>query len=60
MRINTEDFTLKKNYLQKYKFLIHEYELVKAKKHPRYRFAYEFYEAHDTDRRSSQLVACSS
>ncbi|HYQ55760.1 MAG TPA: integrase core domain-containing protein [Draconibacterium sp.] len=52
MRINTEDLTLKKNYLQKYKFLIHEYELVKTKKHPHYRFAYEFYKAHDTDRRS--------
>lgn len=52
MRINTEDLTLKKNYLQKYKFLIKEYELVKQNQHPRYRFAYEFYEAHDTDRRS--------
>lgn len=52
MRINTEDLTLKKNYLQKYKFLISEYELVKQKQHPRYRFVYEFYKAHDTDRRS--------
>jgi transposase InsO family protein len=52
MRINTSDLTLKKNYLQKYRFLIKEYELVKQKRHPRYQFAQEFYEAHDTDRRS--------
>ena len=52
MRINTQDLTLKKNYLQKYRFLIKEYELVKQNLHPRYRFAQEFYKAHDTDRRS--------
>ena len=52
MRINTSDLTLKKNYLQKYRFLINEYELVKQKKHTRFRYAKEFYEAHDTDRRS--------
>ena len=52
MRINTQDLTLKKNYLQKYRFLINEYELVKQNKHPSFRFAQEFYKAHDTDRRS--------
>ena len=52
MRINTQDLTLKKNYLQKYRFLIKEYELVKQNKHPSYRYAQEFYKAHDTDRRS--------
>ncbi len=52
MRINTQDLTLARNYIQKYQFLISEYELVKAKKHPKYRFAQEFYKAHDTDRRS--------
>jgi transposase InsO family protein len=52
MRINTEDLTLKRNYLQKYRFLIKEYELVKQNQHPRYRFVQEFYQAHDTDRRS--------
>jgi hypothetical protein len=30
MRINTNDLTLKRNYLNKYRFLISEYELVKA------------------------------
>lgn len=52
MRINTNDLTLARNYLQKYQFLIKEYELVKAKKHPRFRFAKDFYAFHDTDRRS--------
>lgn len=52
MRINTQDQTLAGNYLQKYQFLIEEYELVKAKKHPQYRFAKDFYQAHDIDRRN--------
>ncbi|NIS09870.1 MAG: hypothetical protein GWO07_14235 [Candidatus Dadabacteria bacterium] len=34
MRINTDDLTLKRNYLQKYRFLIKQYELVKQKKAP--------------------------
>lgn len=52
MRINTNDLTLKRNYLDKYRFLIREYELVKARQHPTYRLAKDFYTAHDTDRRS--------
>ena len=52
MRINTQDLTLTRNYLQKYQFLIQEYELVKSKSHPEYKFAKDFYKAHDTDRRS--------
>lgn len=52
MRINTEDLTLKRNYLQKYRFLIKEYELVKAGKHPMYRYVKDFCSAHHTDRRS--------
>ena len=52
MRINTQDLTLTKNYLQKYRFLIKEYELIKAKQHPKYRFVKDFYKDHDTDRRS--------
>ena len=51
MRINTQDLTLVRNYLQKYQFLFAEYELIKAKKHPTYRFLEEFYQAHHTDRR---------
>jgi transposase InsO family protein len=52
MLINTEDLTLKRNYLQKYRFLIKEYESVKARGHPRFRFVKDFYKFHDTDRRS--------
>lgn len=52
MRINTNDLTLKRNYLSKYRFLIAEYEQVKQGLHPRFRLAKEFYSAHDTDARS--------
>ena len=52
MRINTNDLTLKRNYLEKYRFLIKDYELVKSGKHPIFRFAKDFYSTHDTDRRS--------
>lgn len=48
MRINTRDETLKKNYIQKYQFLIEEYELVKAKKHEQYGKVKDFYKAHNT------------
>lgn len=52
MRLNVDDMTLERNYLQKYQFLIREYELVKSKKHPKFRFVHEFYTAHDTCRQS--------
>ena len=52
MRINTNDLTLARNYIQKYRFLIKEYELIKAKQHPKYKFVGEWCKAHDTDRRS--------
>lgn len=52
MRINSQDLTIVRNYLQKYRFLIREYELVKSKKHPQFRFANDFYNHYDTDRRS--------
>lgn len=52
MRINTNDLTLKRNYLNKYRFLIGEYEQVKRGEHSQFRFAKDFYQAHDTDRRS--------
>jgi len=52
MRDNSKDQTIVRNYIQKYRFLISEYELVKNKKHPQFRFANDFYKYHDTDRRS--------
>jgi hypothetical protein len=48
MKINTQDETLKRNYIHKYQFLIKEYELVKAKLHPRFKYAKEFYQHHGT------------
>jgi transposase InsO family protein len=52
MRINTNDLTLQRNYLEKYRFLITEYEQVKSKTHPTFKTVTEFCEAHDTDRKS--------
>jgi transposase InsO family protein len=52
MRINTEDLTLKRNYLKKYRLLIVDYERVKTGVHPTYKMAKDFYEANHTDRRS--------
>lgn len=48
MRINTQDLTLQRNYLEKYQHLISEYRLVKQKKHPRFRLAKDFYLFHHT------------
>jgi transposase InsO family protein len=48
MENNSRDDTLKKNYIQKYQFLIKAYEQVKAKKHPQYTKVKDFYAAHGT------------
>lgn len=48
MRNNSNDKTLKKNYIQRYQYLIAEYELVKEKKHPTYHLAKDFYKHHKT------------
>lgn len=48
MRNNTKDQTLERNYLEKYRFLIKEYEQVKNKQHPTFRYAKDFYLAHAT------------
>jgi len=52
MRRNTEDKTLEKNYIQKWRFLIREYESVKAKKHPSFRFVSDFYKFHAINRQT--------
>lgn len=52
MRSNSEDETLKRNYLQKYQFLMGEYELIKAKKHSQFRFLEDFYRFHNTNRQT--------
>ena len=48
MRLNTEDLTLQRNYLEKYRRLISEYELIKVKKHPKFKYAKQFYAFHHT------------
>ena len=52
MRNINNDLTLKRNYLNKYRFLINEYELVKLGEHSQFKFAKDFYAAHDTDPRA--------
>jgi transposase InsO family protein len=48
MRHNTEDQTIQRNYLEKYRFLMKEYEQVKQKAHPLYKTATAFYQANNT------------
>jgi len=52
MRDNRKDTTIWRNYLEKYCFLIKEYEQVKRKEHPLYKTVLNFCKAHDTDRRT--------
>lgn len=52
MRRTTEDKTLERNYQQKWKFLIKEYELTKAKKHSQFKFVQDFYNHHGTNRQT--------
>lgn len=52
MRRTTEDKTLERNYIQKWQFLIRDYELTKAKKHPKFRFVQDFYRHHGTNRQT--------
>ena len=52
MRDNSNDRTVERSYIQKWRFLIREYELVKAKKHARFRFAEDFYKFHGTNRQT--------
>ena len=48
MRDNRKDSTINRNYIEKYRFLIKEYEQVKNKSHPLYAKVKDFYAAHDT------------
>jgi hypothetical protein len=52
MAINTNDLTVERKYLDTYRFMIREYELVKAKAHPTYKFVEELYKAWGTNRKS--------
>ena len=48
MRDNRKDTTIWRNYIEKYQFLISEYEQVKRKEHLVYKQVQDFYKAHDT------------
>lgn len=48
MRDNRKDTTIWRNYIEKYQFLISEYEQVKRKEHGVYKQVKDFYKAHDT------------
>ena len=52
MKDNRNDRTIERNYTQKWRFLIAEYELVKAKKHPKFRFVQDFYAFHGVSRQT--------
>ena len=52
MRNNSNDRTIERNLTQKWRFLIREFELVKAKKHPQFRFLEDFYRYHGTNRQT--------
>ena len=52
MRDNSTDRTIERNYVQKWRSLIRDYELVKAKCHPRFRFLQDFYAHHGTNRQT--------
>jgi hypothetical protein len=41
--------TLQRNYLEKFRFLMKEYEQVKSRSHPRFKRVADFYKAHDTE-----------
>lgn len=52
MRYTTNDKTLTRNYIKRFKFLIREYEQVKKKQHPRFKFVSDFYRFHNTNRQT--------
>jgi transposase InsO family protein len=52
MRYKNNDETIKRNYLHKYLYLITQYEAIKSKSHPRFRFVGDFYKFFDIDHRS--------
>jgi len=52
MRSTNNDSTLTINYIKRFRFLIKEYELVKKKKHSKFRFVSDFYNFHNTNRQT--------
>ena len=52
MRNNRKDRSIERNVIQKCRFLIKEYELVKAGKHPHFQFLEDFHRFHGTNRQT--------
>lgn len=52
MAINKNDMTVERKYLDTYRFMIKEYEQVKRKEHPVYKFVEELYKGWGTNRKS--------
>ena len=48
MRNNNEAKTIERNYLQRFRFLIREYELIKAQRPVRFNFCEDLSKAHNT------------
>ena len=48
----SDDRTIERNYVQKWRFLVRDYERVKAKRHPQFRFVQDFYAFHGTNRQT--------
>ena len=52
MRDNRRDQTLQRNYIQKYRFFMREYERVKKHQHPQFRLVQDFYTFQGTTRQT--------
>jgi hypothetical protein len=52
MAINTKDMTVERKYLDTYRFMIKEYELVKKKQHPTFSYVQDLCCAWGTNRKS--------
>ena len=52
MRNNAQDKTIYRNYVSKWKYMIKDYELIKAKRHSKFRFVSDFYKFHKTNRQT--------
>ena len=50
MRGNSKDRTIERSYIRNWQHRCQEYELVKAGKHPKFRFVSDFYKYHNTYR----------
>lgn len=52
MLTNFKDKTIERERIKRYRYLINEYELIKRKKHPKYKFVSDFYNANNLKRQT--------